>query len=279
MSKKVIFIGCGKVATGAAFLLHEQGIEVQGVRRSPHSLPSYMQGLPADVCDPASLKFLKNSTADTVVYSVTASGFTEADYTAAYVDGLKNTINACNADTVKRLLFVSSTSVYHQNDDSWVNENSATKPTRFNGQIMLEAERLATSSGNATSVRFSGIYGPGRNRMIDRVRQGKCTPEDAAGYTNRIHSDDCSAVIAHLVTRNDLPSVILASDSKPVSTIDVETFIAKKLGIEKRYAESTANTKRIAGSKQCCNRLLMDSGFEFTYPDYQAGYSSLIESL
>lgn len=282
MTRNTIFIGCGKIAIGAARLLQRKSIGVHGVRRNTHHLPATMQRTAADVSKPASLGFLQNIKADTLVYSLAASSFDEDSYQAAYITGLQNVIDACNFKLVKRLIFVSSTAVYHQNDGSVVDESSATKPTRFNGKLMLEAEQLALESGIGTAVRFSGIYGPGRNRLIERVRQGNCTPEDSDTYTNRIHSQDCSAVLAHLILQKELPPVILGTDSLPAQSTEVESYIAKQLNAKKEYADSTSSdkpkVKRIAGSKQCNNRLLLDTGFEFSYPTYKEGYKALIEN-
>lgn len=258
-------------------MLKQADVVVHGVRRQTTDLPLFMQKTAADVRDPSSLEFLATSDADTVVYSLAAANFNHESYVEAYITGLQNTIAACEFKTVKRLIFVSSTSVYHQNDGSQVDENSPTEPTRFNGTIMLEAEKLAAATGIATSVRFSGIYGPGRNRLIERVRNGQCTHESNTVFTNRIHSDDCSAVLAHLIMQDSLPSILLGSDSQPAKSTEVEGYIADQLGIEKRYADTSAGTRRIAGSKRCCNRLLLDTGFKFNYPDYKAGYTNLLQ--
>lgn len=275
MTGNILFIGCGKVATGAASILHRRGYNVTGVRRKPANLPNYLQSVGADVTDAASLDFLSPAPADTVVYSLAAGAFDAASYTAAYVTGLRNVIDFINFNRVKRLIFVSSTSVYHQDDNSVVDENSAVMPTGFSGQIMLQAEELAHSTGIATCLRFSGIYGPNRYRLIERVRKGECTVESTRTYSNRIHSKDCSGVIAHLVEQQALPAIILATDSLPVLSTEVETFIAAQLGVEKRYT-TTGTSKRIAGSKRCSNQRLLDTGYDFTYPDYKSGYSKLI---
>lgn len=277
MTSNVIFIGCGKIATGAAALLHQSGIEVHGVRRDTSTLPSTMQKTTADVANPSSLGFLESTPADTVVYSIAANQFDEKNYIEAYLTGLANVIAAVNFDRIKRLIFVSSTAVYHQNDCSIVDEQSATNPTRFNGKIMLEAERLALNTGIGSALRFSGIYGPGRNRLIERVRTGKCSPENITTYTNRIHSHDCSAVLAYLIVQTSLPPVILGTDSKPAKSTDVESYIADQLNIKKQYANPSHKVKRIAGSKQCCNHLLLDMGYEFRYPSYKEGYKKLLE--
>lgn len=277
MANNILFIGCGKVATGAALLLRKLNIRLHGARRDIAGLPAFMSKTAADVCNPSSLAFLQSTEADTIVYSIAAGGFDEQSYTQAYVTGLQNTLRALNLSTVKRLIFVSSTAVYHQNDGSLVDEHSATNPKQFNGKIMLEAERIAMQTGMATAVRFSGIYGPGRNRLIERVLNGHCTPEQTVSYTNRIHSQDCSAALAHLIMQPQLPPVIIATDSMPATSIEVESYIASQLNIPKQYADATGKTTRIAGSKRCSNQLLLNTGFKFSYPNYQQGYKKLIK--
>jgi len=256
MVNSALFIGCGDIATRAALMLQPQSIEVLGVRRNISALDNTLPAVAADVLKPDTLNFLKDANADTVVYSLAASGFSEENYRAAYVDGLKNIIHAIDLTRVKRLVFVSSTSVYHQNDGSTVTETSKTLPKYFNGRIMLEAERLALQTNIATVLRYSGIYGPGRTRMIDRVRNGLCTPENTETYTNRIHVE-----------------LVIGSDSNPATANDVESFIAQQLGIKKRYADANnKKPKRIAGSKRCSNALMLNSGYKLQHPDFRTGY-------
>ena len=284
MNKKVVFIGCGSVATPAALKLQSEGVNVLGVRRNISGLPAGLPALAADVLNPSDLDFLKNTDATTIVYSLAAGKFDEQSYLNAYVTGLRNTIEACNFSRIKRLIFVSSTAVYHQNDGSLVDELSTTEPQRFNGCVMLQAEQLALATGVGTALRHSGIYGPGRLRMIDRVRNGQCTnegsTENTASYSNRIHAEDCAGVIAHLVNQDTLPEIILGSDSLPATTVEIESFIADQLGIDKQYAAPSGNQpKRIAGSKRCDNSLLLKTGYRFIHPDYRSGYKKLIAAI
>ncbi len=277
MREKVVFIGCGDIATRAALKLQNSGTAVLGVRRQISNLPADLPATAADVLNPSSLEFLRNSDANTLVYSLAADSFNEESYLNAYVTGLNNTIQACDFGQIKRLIFISSTAVYHQNDGSQVDELSPTAPQRFNGKVMLEAEKLALATGVGTALRLSGIYGPGRLRLVDRVRNGHCSDERSATWSNRIHVEDCAGVIAHLVNQDTLPEVVLGSDSLPATSVDVESFIAEQLGVEKQYAEpNSKRPKRIAGSKRCDNRMLLGTGYQFTHPDYRSGYKSLI---
>ncbi len=280
MRSKVAFIGCGKIASHSAITLKQEGLEVLGVRRNTADLPESLPSHSADVMQPESLQFLQTHRPDTIVYSLAAESFNEQSYTNAYITGLQNVIAACDISTLKRLIFVSSTAVYHQNDGSIVDETSATEPRRFNGQIMLQAEQLSLRTGIATCLRFSGIYGPGRTRMIDRVRNGQCSDENATAFSNRIHSADCAAILAHIVKQETLPKIIIGSDSNPAGANEVESYIANQLDIKKRYAQNNqSKPMRIAGSKRCSNRLLLDTGYQLLYPDYRAGYKQLLTDL
>ena len=243
MVNSVVFIGCGDIASRAALSLQSRSVDVLCVRRNINKLPGTLPALAADVQQPQTLQFLAESEADALVYSLAASGFNEESYTAAYLEGLQNIISACNFNQIKRLIFISSTSVYHQNDGSVIDENSTTRPKNFNGRIMLEAEQLALSTGVGTILRLSGIYGPGRTRLIDRVRDGRCTPENTDSYTNRIHVKDCAAIVAHLLLQPNVPDVIIGTDSSPATANEVESYIAQELGVENALQMQTAKSR------------------------------------
>ncbi len=151
------------------------GHKVWGLKRHPADLPSSIQPLAADLTDPATLTVLPPKV-DAVVYSAAAAGFSEAHYQAAYVEGVRNLLNALRqaGQHPQRLLFTSSTSVYAQHQGEWVDEDSPAEADGFSGRCIREGERLMWDSGwPAVAVRFGGIYGPGRTRLIDSVRDGQ----------------------------------------------------------------------------------------------------------
>ncbi len=282
---KVVIIGCGDIGVRCAGRLQRSGHSVVGVRRNTNVLPATIEAYRADVSDPASLVFLAELQADVVIYSLAAAAFNEKDYRAAYVDGVAN-VRAALAHSrwpLKRFFFVSSTGVYHQNDGTEVDERSPTEPTRFNGQVMLEGEALTRASGVGCCVRFSGIYGPDRLRMINRVAAGQGSREISTAYTNRIHVQDCAAVLAHLVELTDrsvsLDEIYLASDCCPATSTDVERFIADTLGLAIEQRGNPASVNRIAGSKRCNNSRLLETGYDFIYPDYRRGYADIIQRM
>ncbi len=284
---KIAIVGCGDIGVRAARLLLDKGHRVVGIRRNVAKLPSWLEATSADVSQRESLDFLSSEPFDIVLYSLAASGFSESAYRSAYVTGVANTLDALadQMSALKRFVFVSSTSVYHQNDGSEVDEESSTKPTGFNGRIVLEGERLAAATAKGSVIRFSGIYGPDRTRMIDRVEKNIRTDPQDRSYTNRIHVDDCAGVLAHIVdltSQGTVEANYLASDSMPCTRVELETFLAAELGVtdtrsgEPPLPAASGVAKRIAGSKRCSNRRLLQSGYRFLYPDFRSGYRQVL---
>ena len=136
--------------------------------------------------------------------------------------------------------------------------------------------------------------------MIERVRKNMLSEPGDTTYTNRIHVDDCAGVLAHMVNqaiRGKIESLYLATDCKPCTRIELETFLAGELGLVDNPVDSESELvqpggaapgsnppglkplrggKRIAGSKRCSNSRLLQSGYEFIYPDYRSGYRQVL---
>ncbi|WP_250656455.1 NAD-dependent epimerase/dehydratase family protein [Alkalimarinus coralli] len=285
MPNNIMIAGCGNIGLKLAQALSSH-YEVYGLKRNASLLPPEIKGISADVTDPASLEGKLPSSIDYVVYCLTAGTFNDEAYRQIYVDGLTNLINELKQSSIspKRLFFVSSSSVYHQDDDQWVNEDSPVEPSGFSGKRLLEAEQVALDSGiPATNVRFSGIYGGHRTRLLQQVKNGSANANSQA-YTNRIHEDDCVRVLKHLIEQDisgkNVEACYLASDSEPVRMKDLISWMTKELNISASSENKPASKgKRRAGSKQCSNKRLIDSGFEFKYPTYREGYGEMIARI
>jgi nucleoside-diphosphate-sugar epimerase len=126
-------------------------------------------------------------------------------------------------------------------------------------------------------VRFSGIYGPGRSRLLSQVQAGKGRPKLPEQWSNRIHADDCGAVLAHLIelleSNKPIEPIYLASDCEPVTQYDIRQWLAQKLDVS-----LIAEAVKLGSIRRCSNRLLLDTGFKFNYPSYKEGYDALIEN-
>ncbi len=270
---KVLIAGCGYVGCALAELLVAVGHNVSGLRRNPSPLPRGVVPLRVDLADPESVRVcLRGAKFDWVVYAAAAGARDEAAYRRAYIEGLSHVLDVIEVPA--RLVFTSSTAVYGQSAGERVDEMSPTAPTRFSGEIMLEAEEIVESySGRGTSIRFGGIYGPTRTRLIDGVRHGTIELPSGPQLTNRIHRDDCARAIAHLLKLPDPTGLYVGVDDDPADMADVLRWMAERLGV-KDLATSVGPPP--ARGKRCSNARLVATGFSFRYPTFREGYAPLL---
>ncbi|RRV09166.1 SDR family oxidoreductase [Pseudomonas sp. v388] len=276
----VLIAGCGDIGSRTAQRLLADGWTVHGLRRDTSQLPAGIAAVAGDLFDSRLPAHWPQTPIDYLVYCATPSQRDEAGYRQAYVEGLQNVLGwlARCGQQPKRVLFVSSSGVYGQADGEWVDEQSPTEPRSFTGRIMLEAEQVALNSGlAATVVRLTGIYGPGRSDLSNRVRQGQSVRIDPPVYANRIHADDAAGLLAHLLKADAqgvmLEECYLGVDDEPAALADVVAWIREYLGVTEWAAD--ASVQRV-GSKRCSNARARALGWEPAYPDYRAGYAALL---
>jgi len=271
----VLIAGCGYVGTALGLELLAAGDRVWGLRRNVSQLPAGFAAIAADLSLPGAFAELPRAL-DYVVYCASADGSSDAAYVKAYVTGLERLLAALESSAVRRVFFTSSTAVYAQLDGQWVDEDSLTTPTHFSGVRLLEAEALLRGSPlPATVLRCSGIYGPGRTRLIDSVRQGTAVASDR--FTNRIHRDDVAGAIAHLLRSESPPELLLLNDDHPAPEREVLSYLAACLGVADPARAPTAGlAPGRSGVKRCSNARLRATGYQLRYPTYREGYAALL---
>jgi nucleoside-diphosphate-sugar epimerase len=275
---KVLIVGLGDLGAELARKLLAQGMQVLGVKRSGIKVDDNIKIINADVTQPESLLALAMVKPDIIIYCVAASGQSDAEYKAAYVDGLRNTLaTQKNNAQLKHVFFVSSTRVYGQDVDSLLDETVAAIPADFGGERLLEAEALlAQLQCGASALRLSGIYGPGRLRMLNLAKSANSWPQQNT-WSNRIHRDDAAAFIVFLckqvLAKQQLENCYIVTDCMPVPQYTVLSWIA----------DTTKTTKPIqlpvTGGKRLSNQRLLATGFKLQYPEYQVGYGALLALL
>lgn len=279
---RVLIAGCGYLGTALGLRLAAQGARVFGLRRSPAPLPPPLVALQGDVTRPESLGALPEGV-DAVCYAVSAGARSDEAYERAYVRGLAGLLEALEGRAIRpsRLIFVSSTAVYAQDDGSVVDEDSPTEPRHFSGRRLLEGEALADAAPfPALVLRLAGIYGPGRTSLVERVRRGEASVAPGGPrYTNRIHRDDAAGAIAHLLDLPAPPSRFIGVDCDAASEAEVLGWLARRLGVPPPpVREPPAGSRRAAGNRRCSNRRLLASGYRFAFPSYREGYGALLEA-
>ena len=277
----VLIAGCGDIGSRLATRLLDSDWQVYGLRRSIDRLPAGVIGVAGDLFGAQCPAQWPTGQIDYLVYSAAATDHDEAGYQAAYVDGLKHTLNWLeqNGQRPKRLLFVSSSSVFGQKDGEWVDETSPAQASNYSGRIMLDAEQVALNSALAASVvRLTGIYGPGREWMLGQVRKGYRVAVDPPMYGNRIHADDAGGLLAFLLEADRegkaLDDCYIGVDNAPVPLAEVVGWLRERLGITEWAAETST---RRAGSKRCSNARAKALGWEPRYSSYREGYAQILD--
>lgn len=275
---RALIAGCGYVGSALAVRLARSGHEVFALRRSDARIGPGVQLVRADLTSSDTLRSLLPAGVDTVFYTAAPDGGSESAYRATYVDGLGNLLIALRSSPPRRVLVTTSTAVYEQDAGEWVDEDSPTEPRRYQGRVLLESEALARGSGiRAVAVRFGGIYGPGRTRLIAEVRSGSATIPDRPSYTNRIHRDDCAGVLQHLAELPEPATVYVGVDNDPADRRDLMAWLAGELGATPPRVEHLEGPP--ARGKRCRNARLLASGYRFTYPSFREGYLDVLAAL
>lgn len=277
---KVLLAGCGDIGQRLATKL-DPSYQCFGLRRSPFVFSDRITPIVADMTDQQKLTNIFTGKIDVVVATLTPSSRSEAAYNKAYVETSKALTTVVNqaAYQPKLVIWVSSTSVFGDCSSGWVDERSLAQPTSFSSQALLQAERnIDQLCCKHIVVRFSGIYGPGRHRLISEVESGIGRPAEPEYWTNRIHSEDCAGVINYLIEENlsqkPLDSLYIATDCEPVTQHNLREWLAAQLGVS-----LTEQPSRPGLLRRLSNKRLIQAGYQFKFPTYREGYRSLINGL
>lgn len=279
-SPTLLVAGCGDVGSRLALQMHRLGWTVHGLRRNTSALPEGILPLAGDLQADACPVAWPVGAVDYVVYAAAATQHDEAGYRAAYVEGLQRVLGwlAQHGQRPKRLLFTSSSGVYGQQEGEWIDEDSPAEAQSYSAVIMREAERVALDSGlPATTVRLTGLYGPGREWLLGQVRGGYRVSEAPPLYGNRIHVDDAAGLLAALLQADArgeaLADCYLGVDDEPAPLHEVVGWLRGQLGVTHWSDEQRV---RRAGSKRCRNARARALGWAPQYPSYREGYAAIL---
>ena len=278
--KQVLILGCGDVGCALGNTLTMKGnYDVWGVRRDISKLPANIIPMVLDITQPIPHQRLPNPI-DCVVYCAAPNERSVTSYELTYLKGLENCIHALQEDQnpIKRLFLTSSTRVYHQNSGEWVNETSDTHPQDEQGQILLRSEAIASQSNiPSTILRFGGIYGPTKTHLIKHVLRGLGCKKMPPIFSNRIHISDCAGMINFLMEtaeeKGEANELYLGVDDCPTPLYEIVEWLAAQF--ELTLEPSDINLGH--SNKRCSSQKISSAGYKFRYPDYKAGYLSILK--
>ncbi len=186
------------------------------------------------------------------------------------------------------IAYLSTVGVYGNHDGAWIDETAECRPRPGRSDNRLEAEKewsdLARERGVPLAIlRLSGIYGPGRNALVN-LENGTARRIVKPGQIfNRIHVDDIAGSLLHLA-RHETGGVFNVTDDEPSPPQDVVAFAAGLKGvapppeIEFDTADLTPMARSFYGeNKRVSNAKLKAAGYRFIHPNYRAALTAMWE--
>jgi nucleoside-diphosphate-sugar epimerase len=284
---RVLIVGCGYVGLPLGTALAQGGHAVFGLRRNRSAEVELRQAgiepLFADITDDSALGRLPGGY-DWVIHCAAAGGGGPEAYRRLYVEGTRCLLNWLGARPPRRLVYTSSTSVYGQNDGSWVAEDSATEPAAETGRVLLEAERLLLEAHRRSGfpsivLRLAGIYGPERGYWLRQFLSGQARMDgDGSRFLNMIHRDDVVGAILAALERGRPGEIYNAVDDEPVAQRDLFRWLSESSGqpMPPALPEGELLRKRGVSHKRVSNRKLKtDLGYGLRWPSFREGFKTV----
>jgi nucleoside-diphosphate-sugar epimerase len=195
------------------------------------------------------------------------------------------------APALRHILYYSTIGVYGDHSGAWVDETSVTRTLTARGLARLEDEARWTAAARlrgtqADILRLAGIYGPGRNALVN-LRRGEARRTVKPGQVfNRAHVDDIAEVSSLVLTRGLQGQIWNVADDEPAPPQDVIAYAAALLGLkpppEEPFDEARlspmarefyGDNKRVSIAKAKA-----ELGFTPAYPTYREGLRALAEA-
>jgi len=264
----ISILGCGWLGLPLAEALVNAGKRVKGSTTSPAKLDllqqkgitPYLVDLQAEEPDKTILAGLLET--DVLVISIPPR--LRADGGTAYLAQLQTLIKAMLDSPIRKVLFISSTSVYNDlNQIVTETDDMLTKPSDP-GYTLLQAERLFQEREEwlTTIVRFAGLVG--EDRSPGRFMAGKTDVPNGDAPVNLIHRDDCVTILKRIIEQEKWGQVYNAcSDEHPMRR-DFYPPAALALGLQPpTFIEMDETHFKIISSQ----KLKDDLPYVFQHPD------------
>jgi nucleoside-diphosphate-sugar epimerase len=202
---QISLLGCGWLGMPLARALLSNGFSLKGSTTSASKLDSleklgvlpFLMELHPNAVDGDIRTFLKESEIAIINIPPKLRGNNSEDF----VGKMQTLIPYIEQSDVQKVLFVSSTSVYGENNDL-VTETTPLNPDSEGGRQLVIVEDLLQKNTyfETTILRFGGLVGPDRNPV--RFLAGKENVPNGKAPINFIHQTDCIKIIQKIIELN-----------------------------------------------------------------------------
>ena len=148
-----------------------------------------------------------------------------------YVLKMVHLLEAIQKFEVKKVLFVSSTSVY-SDAQGQVFEKNLPQPDTEAGKQLLQVEQLYFNASfiDTTVVRFGGLIGGSRQPV--RYLSGREDLSNGEAPVNLIHRNDCLAILSEIIKQDAFGHIFNAVHPNHPSKRDYYTAKAKEMKLD-----------------------------------------------
>jgi nucleoside-diphosphate-sugar epimerase len=202
---QISILGCGWLGLPLAKALLDNGFSVKGSTTSVEKL-SVLENLEIQAFQIQLSEtkiqgevdsFLENSK----ILIIDVPPKLRGSSTENFVSKIKNVIPFIEKSTVENVIFISSTSVYGE-DNLVVTEETELNPDTESGRQLVQTEQLLQSNPNfkTTILRFGGLIGEDRHPI--KFLAGRKNIENPNAPINLIHQEDCIGIIQKILELN-----------------------------------------------------------------------------
>lgn len=275
---KLLVFGLGFSALHAAQRLQLSGAQVTATVRSRAKADGLAQaGITARVFSPehADAEIADDIAASDAILVSVPPGESGDPVLASFADRI-------TAAPKRWIGYLSTVGVYGDHGGGWVDETTPTMPGKGRSRLRTAAEQEWLALG-AHVFRLAGIYGPGRNQLV-QLASGTARRIVKPGQTfNRIHVADIAAVIEASLARPRPGGIYNVTDNEPAPPQDVVAFAAKLCGLEppaeipfERAELSPMARSFYSENRRVRNALIREElGVALNYPTYREGLTAL----
>lgn len=247
LNKEISILGCGWYGLALAKKLIADGFSVKGSTTTPEkqillkelSITPYVVNF-QEKDESFDAGFFNSQT---LIICIPPKRSSAEQYT--FLAKIEKIAKAASDSTVKHVIFISSTSVYGDINET-VDEYCIPTPETDSGKAILAAESLLKENKNfaTTIIRFGGLFGPNRNP--GRFFAGKSDIPNGKAPVNLIHLTDCIGITISILENAAFGYTYNACSPEHPSRALFYTNAASQSGLElPRFKDELLNWKQV----------------------------------
>ncbi|MDO6489895.1 MULTISPECIES: NAD(P)H-binding protein [unclassified Cellulophaga] len=205
MKNKIAVFGCGWLGLPLATTLQKQGYTINGSTTSKDKLAlleeQSIHPFLVNLNDEDFTTQLDLFLSDVEVLVINIPPRMKTGDASNYLNKMQIVHKQCNIANVKKVIFVSSTSVYG-NLNGEITEKTTPKPATSAAKQLVAIEQLFLNDNSlkATIIRFGGLIGNGRHPIYHLVKKDEVSNGNYP--INLIDITDCTSIISLIIEKN-----------------------------------------------------------------------------